>query len=232
VSHRPTPPAILGVVVGLAAEARRLPRDPRVRTAVADADPREAYRAASALAGQGISVLASVGVAAGLRADLRTGDVVIGTDVVTAAGEAVGSPCDAVLVDRLRRRLPDARVGRIATVETPVTSPAAKARLAARTAALAVDMESGAVLRAATEAGLPAVVLRVVLDPADRAIPAAALAGGPGGGSPAAVAAALARRPWELPGLLRLARDYGRALARLRDVAPSVTELLDGPSVG
>ncbi|MEQ8966329.1 MAG: nucleoside phosphorylase [Azospirillaceae bacterium] len=215
-----------GVVVGLPAEARRLPADPRLRVAVTGADPEAAYRAAIRLAGEGVSALASVGVAAGLRADLRSGDVVIGT-TVTSPEDHDTIHCDKMLIDRLFAAVPRARTGRLVTVLRPVMSPTEKADLARRCEALAADMESLAVLRAAAAAGLPAIVLRVVLDPADRAIPPSALAGGPGGGSPGAVAAALARRPWEIPAVIRLAGDYARALASLRRAAPALLALAD-----
>jgi len=218
----------LGVVVGLPAEARCLPADPRLHVAVAGADPEHAYRAAIRLAGEGVSALASVGVAAGLRADLRAGAVIIGTAVTSPEDSGVVY-CDDDLIGRLSRALPRVRAGVIVTVARPVTSSKEKVDLTRGREALAADMESAAVLRAAAEAGLPAAVLRVVLDPADRAIPAAALAGGPGGGSPGAVAAALARRPWEIPAVIRLAGDYARALASLRRAAPALLDLADGP---
>ncbi len=69
----------------------------------------------------------------------------------------------------------------------PACSVAAKATLRAASGALAIDMESAAVAEAAAEAGVPFLVLRVIADPADRAIPPVALHGVAPDGS---------RRPW------------------------------------
>jgi hypothetical protein len=80
-------------------------------------------------------------------------------------------------------------------------------------------MESGAVARAARDAGLPFAVLRVVIDTAGRDLPPAAMAAmAPGGGIDArGLARELWRRPHQIGGLLGLARDAAvarRALGR------------------
>jgi hypothetical protein len=80
-------------------------------------------------------------------------------------------------------------------------------------------MESGAVARAARDAGLPFAVLRVVIDAAGRDLPPAAItAMAPGGGIDAGgLARELWREPRQIGGLLNLARDAAvarRALGR------------------
>ena len=82
-------------------------------------------------------------------------------------------------------------------------------------------MELGLTAEIAALYGVPFVVLRVVLDPAHRAIPQSALAGArhDGGTDPVAVLKALMKRPEDLPALLRLAgdtREASRALRRSR----------------
>jgi succinate dehydrogenase/fumarate reductase flavoprotein subunit len=74
-------------------------------------------------------------------------------------------------------------------------------------------MESHIVTACAQKAGAAYAIVRAVSDPADRALPTSALAGmkTDGGANVTAVLAALARRPWELPALLRTARDAQRA---------------------
>jgi adenosylhomocysteine nucleosidase len=59
--------------------------------------------------------------------------------------------------------------------------------------------------------------LRVIADPAERALPPAALAGlrMDGGIDVGAVVASLAKSPRQLPGLIRLANEAGRARATL-----------------
>jgi adenosylhomocysteine nucleosidase len=56
-------------------------------------------------------------------------------------------------------------------METVVSDPDDKSALAVSSGAIAVDMESAAIARVATEAGLPFVVLRVVADDAADALP-------------------------------------------------------------
>jgi hypothetical protein len=76
-----------------------------------------------------------------------------------------------------------------------------------------VDLETRDVAEVASHHDIPFAVLRVVLDPADRAIPISALAGAREDGKTdgLAVARALMRRPKDLGGLLRLANDSRKA---------------------
>jgi hypothetical protein len=62
-------------------------------------------------------------------------------------------------------------------------------------------------------------VVRVIADPAESGLPHAALAGlGPNGETrPFAVLAGLARRPWEVPALIRVGLDSHAALSVLRE---------------
>jgi hypothetical protein len=112
-------------------------------------------------------------------------------------------------------------LGAIAGSDTAVTTAAAKSNLQRSTGAAAVDLESHAVAAAAHAAGLPLLVVRAIADPADRPIPAAALAGlAPDGHMrPFAVLAKLALRPWDLARMARLAEDTRAAHRALRRVA-------------
>ncbi|MFQ5766015.1 MAG: nucleoside phosphorylase, partial [Rhodospirillales bacterium] len=67
----------------------------------------------------------------------------------------------------------------------------------------------------------PFLVVRVIADPLERPIPVWLLGRLTADGAPnyGAVIAGLARRPWDMPVLIGLARDNARALARLRRVA-------------
>lgn len=152
----------------------------------------------------------SFGVAGGLSPDLRPGDVVIASSVVTAAGRSKACPDWTAA---LRRLIPHAHHVPVFGAGTPIMSVAEKQSLWIETGAGAVDMESGPAAEAAREYGLPFAVLRVILDPSGRALPPSALAGARSDGTTdvKAVISSLLRRPQDLGGLMRLAQDNRKA---------------------
>ena len=103
------------------------------------------------------------------------------------------------------------------TADHVVTNPAAKAELAQRSGAAAVDMESSGLARAAAEAGLPFIVVRVVADSADDALPddVESLVTDDGRTRYRGLASVLTS-PRQIGLLVRLARNSGRARAVLR----------------
>lgn len=170
--------------------------------------------------------LISFGIAGGLDPRLATGDVVIGQEII-ADGERW--PVDAAWTAALRTALPHTVTGAIIGSPSALSTSGGKAALHARTGARVVDMESGIVARLAAERGLPFAVLRVVADPADRALPPAALAGLKPDGSPAlgAILWSLVKEPRQLPALLQLAGESRRAMSALLG-----SRLVLGPGLG
>jgi adenosylhomocysteine nucleosidase len=162
------------------------------------------------------SCLVSFGIAGGLAPALHAGDVVISTEVLS---------------DRRRWRADEwvrARVaalaGEIGAIEGPVlgtsrimASTGEKRRTWLETGALAVDLESDVVARAAAAAGIPFVVIRTIADTAYRALPPAALIPLAENGTPqlARVLASVLRRPRQVAALFGLARETRAALAAL-----------------
>jgi adenosylhomocysteine nucleosidase len=110
--------------------------------------------------------------------------------------------------------------------DRPLSNAADKAARFAASGALAVDMESLGVARAAEAAGLPFLVVRAVADPAGRSLPRAALkAIGPDGRLKLVSAlAAMYLRPWEGPALVRLAYETRLAFDTLEKVAARIAE--------
>ena len=92
-----------------------------------------------------------------------------------------------------------------------------KRRAWRETGAIAVDLESVVVARAAAALGIPFVVLRAIADPAARELPPAALVPLTGTGTPALrqVLASVLARPRQLPSLLTVAREARQALQAL-----------------
>jgi hopanoid-associated phosphorylase len=203
----------LGVVTGMRAEAALVRRHTRLvvstggRLLVADTKAGE-------LLERGATALVSFGIAGGLAPDLAPGTLVIGSAVVVRLGTVA---TDAAWSARLAAALPEARTGLVLGGDRILGDARQKAALFARTGALAVDLESGGVARAATAAGVPFVVLRAIADPAARDLPPAALIGlnAEGGIALGAVLASLWRDRAQLPRLLQVARDARVARAAL-----------------
>jgi adenosylhomocysteine nucleosidase len=222
-------PAI-GVVTGFGFEAsclrRNVPSPERFPVALSGGDPLQALAESRRLIAEGAVGLLSFGTAGALAPALAAGDVVVATSVVGDSGGAIAAEpawCDMLAAAASAHRLAP-HLGIIRAVQQPVTSAAEKSALYRATRGLGIDLESGAVARAARDAGLPFAVVRVIVDPAMREVPPAALAAvAPGGRIDyAGLARALWREPGQIAGLLTLARDaaiarrgLGRAAALL-----------------
>ena len=163
---------------------------------------------------QGYRGVISFGVAGGLAANLRTGDWVVASTVLDAH---VPHATDAVWSNTLVATIPGATYGPILGVDAPVAEPAMKRQLHMTTGACAVDMESHVVVRLAAAHGLAFAAARVIIDPAERTIPPAALLGmrADGSANAWAVLRDLAVRPSQFVSLVRLAVDSFAARAEL-----------------
>ncbi|OAN51356.1 nucleoside phosphorylase [Paramagnetospirillum marisnigri] len=214
----------VGVIVGMTSEAALIPPGPKL--ACAGAVPARAESLAQALLDQGAHALISIGIAGGLDPALEPGAVVVGSGV-HVDGAVVA--CDGAWASRLLSVIPFSRAGLVFGADRVIGGTEAKHRLFTDHGAVIVDMESGAVARVAARAGIPLAVLRTVADPASRSLPRAAMAALDEDGNPriGAVLAGLARRPWELAGLIRVGLDSRAALSALRDSLKIV-----GPTLG
>jgi len=167
---------------------------------------------------QGCRGIISFGVAGGLAPHLRPGNWVVASSIVDAQQ---ARPTDPAWSEKILATIPGAEHKPIAGVDYAVANPADKRRMHDETGAATVDMESHLVARLASAHGLNFAAARVVIDPAHRAVPDAALAGlrPDGGTSVTAVLRELIASPSQISGLLRLAYDgYAarRALVRVR----------------
>ncbi len=164
--------------------------------------------------GRPLQGVLSFGVAGGLAAHLRPGDIIL-PHAVRCGEEAY--LCHQGWVSSLSRRLPQAHSGALLGADIAVGCPDAKRHLHRTHDALAVDMESHGAARFAKRQGLPFAALRAIADPQHRALPPAALVGMKSDGSTdiTAVLAALARRPAQLRRLVQTAFDARAGMAAL-----------------
>lgn len=127
-------------------------------------------------------------------------------------------PTDRDWTRRLLQALGSAVHADIAGVGAPVIEPAGKRSLRDATSSVAVDMESHIAAEAAEAHGLPFAACRVIIDPAHRALPPAALVNLRLDGTPDVVAVlrSVISQPRQLPALIRVAADARAAQLALR----------------
>ena len=223
-----TAAGFIGVVCGLKSEAAAvrgaLGDDARIRIGVSGANAARAEDIAKRFCADGARAILSVGVSGGLDPALEPGNLVIGAAVVDGAGALYES--DPGLLAAMRG---DAgRKARIFGADDIIDSAEAKAALFRNHQAVAVDMESHGCARAAAEAGVPFLAVRAIADPADRALPPAALGAVAPDGSTRVLKTlgAALRDPGQFPELMKLGEDSAAATRTLRrDLGPLFQDL-------
>ena len=216
----------------MAAEAaclRRAEGGDRLAVRCTGARSDAAATAAEALIAEGCRGLVSFGTAGGLVPGLAAGTLVLAQAVTLPDGSRI-----AVDRDWHQRLCADLAgiapfgTDAIAAADEPLLTPEAKAACRRATGAVAVDMESGEVARAAAAAAMPFLVVRAIADPADRAVPAWVMQAVTADGRTAIrpVLSHLGRNPGEVPAVVRLALDARAAMRTLRRVAALAGPLL------
>ena len=226
----------IGIVSALAAEARTLgPAAPHGTGLCQLADgallaqsgigQSAAAAAARRLVLAGATALASFGMAGALDPALVCGAVVLPEEVAAwddAGADAAVSATSREWRQRLRAALPASCIavgGRLLTSTRPLGRDV-KARAWRMSRAAAVDMESAAVAQVAGQAGLPFIVLRVIVDTAADELPPAVIAASGGGRLRIGrLLAGLVRAPGDVRSLVRLSARYRIASRVLSAVA-------------
>jgi len=209
----------LAAVTGLEAEAR-IAREAGLKALASGGRAARTIACAEALLRDGAEALISFGIAGALAPQLTTGALLLPRVVVDESGERYG--VDEVLRTRVAAKLARAGFhladGDLLGASEVAASVHSKAALFRLTSAVAVDLESHLVARAAMRAGKPFLVLRAVADAAGHAVPRAAVNGLDAQGEPAIgrVVLSVLRRPGQIPQLIRLAGNTRRALFALR----------------
>jgi len=226
----------LGIVCGVKAEEAALGLlldDVAVKAAVSGASPEKAQDLAHDLvATHGCTALLSFGVSGALSAALTPGDMVLARAVILRDGTRIEAARN--MTQRLSERAAAAGLTLkhvdMADAAAVIGDAAAKRALGVKTGAHAVDLESGAVADVARQAGVPFAALRTISDAADQTLPHAALGAiGPGGDIRVLTTLArLARRPQDLPAMVRLAAGSARGFKSLRRCARDLLPALVG----
>jgi hopanoid-associated phosphorylase len=206
------------IVTGLVQEAR-IAAGPGMTVICSSSNPLQLRTLLAGFDPSTVRGVISFGVAGGLDPLLESGDVVVATEVVDGESRwQAGLALSEELIDG--SGLGGQKVVRagLAGVEQVVVGQAGKALLHAATGASAVDMESHIAAAYATGAGLPFAALRVISDPATRALPAIARSAiKPNGNIDLKkVLGGLARNPLTLRALVSTGIDFNRALRSLR----------------
>jgi len=181
-------------------------------------------QAARWLVREGAKALMSLGVAGGLRPELKTGDLIIADRIMEERDDEEYDQWElkllftklaqtALFTNGIR-----AGKGSIVSVKEPVSSSEGKRKLYRKSHALVSDMESGSIARTAEEADVPILALRVVIDPFQRKVDRdlTACLDRSGRISLPMLMKNLRRRPSLFPHLLMMTRDMAIALRALR----------------
>ena len=155
----------------------------------------------------GGSGIISIGIAGGLAPGLAPGDWVIASGVVA---DGVRIPTDNRWSQRLLQALPSAVYADISGVDAPVVAQADKRALHESAGTVAVDMESHIAAKIAARHGVPFAACRVIIDPAERTLPPAALVGMRADGRPDVFAVIRSLLPAAAPGVRAAARGRRR----------------------
>ena len=207
----------LVVVCGLAAEAR-IAAGPGI-VVIAGGGDRHRLAAEIEAAAPGARGIVSFGVAGGLSPKLAPGDILLADTIVAPDGTRYDTDIAwrRAIAGTLGASLKSAPWLAFAGVDTPLADVAGKTALHRATGAAIVDMESHIVANLAARHGLALAAVRVVTDPARRALPHAATVGMRADGKVdlAAILLSLGKNPGQLPGLIRTGLDARVAFAAL-----------------
>ena len=214
----PIDPRPVLIVTGLVQEAR-IAAGPGMTVICSSSDPQQLRALLTVFDPTTIRGVISFGVAGGLDPTLKSGDVVVATEVLAGdtrwlAGLALNEEVIATVALGRRRVVR----GSLAGAEQVIAARSVKAALRSETGAAAVDMESHIAAAYAARVGLPFAALRVISDPASRALPPLAMAAiKPNGDIDLRkVLRGVARNPLTLRDLVWTGLDFNRALRSLR----------------
>ena len=176
------------------------------------------------------SAIIVVGFAGGLDPKLMPGSIVAADCVLDVRTGELYAPDPTLLeaVSRVGHGDISLDVGRVATDDHVLVLSSEKQRLAQSTQAVAVDMESSVIARAASRYGVPWIAVRVITDGLNDDLPLDfnVLARADGSVHRGAILMAALLRPWTIPGLIRLGGRSSQAARNLATFLHSYTSAL------
>lgn len=191
--------------------------------------PERARQGVARLLENGADALVSVGTAGALDAALNPGDVLIPEHIIYPDGQrfAPDARWRASAAEALAGPAFPIHSGALLHADEVIRTAGEKRALYTQTGAVAVDMESGALVEEVSRRGIPGLVIRVIVDSADTVIPAVVLKSSDAYGRPRTMglAGALFLRPQQILPLLHLARCFRRAAGRLQQVGKELHRL-------
>ncbi len=227
---------MLGIVAALQTEARSLGSLPLTASGLVQLSPstllyiagmgaKQAQVAAEVLIGENASALLSWGSAGALHSKLSPGNLIL-PKIVIHPQKGIFSTDDGWhnrLLSRLANQL-EVFTEPLAQSPTALKSRAEKLDFVKQNQALAVDMESGSVAKAAVKACLPFMAIRAIADPLEQNIPGSVLRAINESGRlrPFHLLGSLARRPADFIILNQLRRNFIAARTTLTTVAQLV----------
>ena len=172
----------LGIVTALLSEARCFYQTPvlpgpqkiseNISLIVSGIGQQAANTAAQRLVAAGADCLLSAGIAGALSQELKAGDLLFPDSVSTDTG--LQYHCDPGwhenVVPEITNKLQKPFCGELLSTEKIISTKEDKIE-AGKYGAIAVDMESAAILHVANEHQIPALVIRTVIDPLAYSIP-------------------------------------------------------------
>ena len=220
----------IGIVVALPAEARSIVRQrlgfeslhklPSGHwLTVSGAGPDAADAAVNRLIEREVTALMSWGCAAAISEHLAPGHLVLAENIIGVDDQLYST--DTAWRQRLVANLPPQlkpQSGAIRESRHVVITRTEKASLHRQTGAVAVDMESGAIARRARAHSLPFLAVRAIADPAVMDFPSAVTHSMNPRGDVRIIELLnhIARRPREIPDLIRLVQAFGAAVRTLQ----------------
>jgi len=189
--------------------------------ALSGAGPENAAKAGQLLINKGAGRLISWGCAAALDADLKPGDLVLANQLLSAEKHvfSIESPWLQQITEQLTALTPI--TGTLAESHTIVAKSTAKQTIYQQSGAIALDMESIAIVKTAQKNDCPAVVIHCIADPVNMSLPKAVSYALNNAGDIVLPKLLwfLLTHPGELPGLIKLGLHFNAAKNKLKLVA-------------